>query len=178
MSLNYAHGSRIAARRTQNRAWNEPGPVCQAFNDFVWRVLQDRGIAFDVLHDAPSTLGAAVLYYSRHRRVAVWAGASDRTIFADPETNHAFRAWHDYHHIIGGHGFNAEGETAVCQAQIADVMRLVPPGITRTLLCALLECEVLGQLAYETRWGKFPDDQAAFARDYLRQPSAALAGIY
>lgn len=33
-------------------------------------------------------------------RIIVWTGASNRTIFGAPEINHAFRAWHDWCHLV------------------------------------------------------------------------------
>ena len=122
---------------------------------------------FDVADDAPQTLEELTAHIKRTGRMAVWSGASERTVFSDPETNYAFRAWHDWHHWRHQLPFDAEGERKVCERQIADVRLLYGYSADADRMVAILEAEVLGQLAHQVEHGEFPKDQHAFAAAWL-----------
>lgn len=138
--------------------------LCAAFNRFVLsqaRLYCPRG--FDVMESAPATLEDATRYWRDHGRVAVWSGASDSTIFGDSHVNHAFRAWHDSHHIAQGLEFDRQGESQTMLAQIRDARFC---GADFPLFARLLECEVIGQFDFAESNG-FPINQEQFAREYL-----------
>lgn len=134
------------------------------FDDVTHRASYD--VPWIVSVDAPATLEAATEYYRRTGRVCVSDAFCDRTIFARSDTNIAFRAWHDWHHIRLQAPFNREGEAMVATAQLGDCLRLMPAD--RWLQSArVLECEILGQFDYQAETGRFPDDQRAFTREYF-----------
>lgn len=127
---------------------------------------------WDVSDIAPHTLEGITGYIQRVGRPCVWRGGSERTIFGEPETNYAFRAWHDVRHWQSGATFDAEGEAIVCMLQQADIRKLFGP---HPEFEALLHAEVLGQLRHQEVHGAFPDDQYGFVREYLVNPTLALA---
>lgn len=143
-------------------------PLNRAFNVAV-RQISARyfPLGFDVSDNAPSSLEALTKHVNATGRMLVWSGASDRTIFACPETNHAFRAWHDLHHYRLQAPFNELGELQVCRAQKADLWALYGDTTPYWEFSAIVFAEVIGQLRHEQKWGVFPADQMAFTRSWL-----------
>ena len=129
---------------------------------------------FDVSPDAPGTYEALCDHVSRTGRMVVWDGSSDRTIYGDDETNYAFRAWHDFHHVMGKHDFTAHGEAAACEAQCADLIRVYGDCAKIRYWCEIIRAEVIGQGEYSRIHGEFPTDQLSFVRHYLVNPLAAV----
>lgn len=125
---------------------------------------------FDVSPDAPATFDG-VCARMGSGRYTVNSGYSDNTIFACPETNWSFRAWHDWCHWKGQHAFTLDGEAAVARMQIDHVRALYGEGPTLDAFSQLILAEVVGQAAYYAACGEFPADQRAFVRDYLRNPA-------
>jgi hypothetical protein len=114
---------------------------------------------------APQTDTELFAYATTGAPTRVWDGASEGTIYNDPRVNHAFRAWHDHCHVLGRFPFTLAGETATCELQIAqarDAWPNMPEVIARAI-----RCEVIGQADYFAAHGYFPEDQAAFFRDYM-----------
>lgn len=150
---------------------NRPAPLDIAFNVAV-RTIASRlfPCGFDVTSDAseaPDTLDKLTAHIERTGRLLVWNGASDSTIFADPETNWAFRAWHDWTHWRYQLPFVLAGEREVAERQCAD-LALVYPGRPELIgWQRLIRIEVVGQASYFESKGRFPDDQYAFALDML-----------
>ena len=103
----------------------------------------------------------------------IWAGASDGTIYGDAKVNHAFRAWHDSHHIRLGADFTLAGETRVCEAQIAELHRLWPRH--PLVWDRLIRVEVIGQVTYNATHGHFPIDQSQFTREELGLCTLAMS---
>ena len=116
-------------------------------------------------------------HYAITGRVCVWNGASDKTIFADPEVNYAFRAWHDSKHIVGKFLFTREGELNCLAMQKTDVLAIYD-GRTADFFCRLLDAEIRGQFDYQERHGGFPIDQIGFACTYLENAAIALASDF
>ena len=121
---------------------------------------------FDVGPDAPATLEALNAQFATGRH-KVDNRRSDNTIFACPETNWHFRAWHDWCHWKGQHAFTLEGESAVARMQIEHVRGLYGDGPTLDAFSQLILAEVVGQAAYYAASGEFPADQRAFVRAFL-----------
>jgi hypothetical protein len=113
-----------------------------------------RGLVYDVSDHAPNTLDEL----ARAPRLIVYAGASDRTIYGDPQVNWAFRAWHDNVHKATGLGFDLAGEVAVARIQCA----AIPDARDRALLWA----DIVGQTLYFARFGIFPADQRGFVTEF------------
>jgi len=122
---------------------------------------------YDIASDAPDTLEKLTAHIAETGRMCVWNGASDTTIFGDNEVNFASRAWHDFHHWKGQHGFTREGEHACMIAQQNDIRAIYGAGEQTELFCLFVECEVMGQFEYFEKNGEFPADQISFARDWL-----------
>ena len=149
-----------------------PQPLYRAFNRAVHHIankLLPNG--WDVADDAPCSLTELRNHFALTGRIQVWSGGSDYTIFADRETNYAFRAWHDYHHLIGNHEFTPDGEHAVMMAQQSDILALYGDN---QRFADLIHAEIVGQGEYERANGVFPRDQMAFVRAYLANPVSAL----
>ncbi len=151
----------------------------QAFNVAVLQIA-DRlfPTGFDVSANAPDSLESLTRHYQETGRLLVWNGASDKTIFGDPEVNYAFRAWHDSKHIFGQFAFNLEGETQAFFAQAKDIYALFGGGTIANGFVDILRAEIIGEFEYTEVRGGFPIDQIGFARDYLCTPEQALKGDY
>ena len=146
----------------------------QALNDAVLAIAHDlMPEGFDVSPAAPQTFEALKAHYDKTGRVMVWDGASGHTIFGVPRVNHAFRAWHDYHHLTSGADFTKEGEEHVCLLQCNDLEERYP-AIVSDYLSLIVQAEIIGQFKYQEKHGGFPYYQYAFVRDYLLDPSAAI----
>lgn len=61
----------------------------------------------------PHTYEELIHQIEAHGIFVVWSGASEHTIFGDPEINYAFRAWHDWCHWRRKSDFSPSGEIAV-----------------------------------------------------------------
>lgn len=123
---------------------------------------------FDVASEAPETFEALVQHVETTGRMLVWSGGSDETIYACPETNYAFRAWHDWCHLTGNHAFTPEGERAACAMQQAHLLALYGDNPTTRRWCAILDAEINGQVAFnQATGGEFPVDQYSFVQDCL-----------
>lgn len=138
-------------------------PFSERLNDWITekvaQLVSDGhidGIDFTDSDDY-GTLEAIKNYYKDTHRLIVWTGGSDDTIFADPEVNWAFRAWHDYVHIVNDLPFTVEGESLVAFLQAAELPK------DWYLERQLILSEVVGQVLYNHfHNGEFPSDQRAF----------------
>ena len=95
----------------------------------------------------------------------VWDGASDITIYGDARVNHAFRAWHDSCHLLGGFDFTLTGERNAANLQCAQLLAAYPRAPRHWL--RLIHAEVTGQAEYFANYGVFPLDQLLFVKQYL-----------
>lgn len=127
---------------------------------------------YDVGEEAPSTLAELNAHIAATGRMLVYSGGSDRTIFDCPETNYAFRAWHDWCHWKGQHEFDMQGEAAVCLMQHEHLTRLYGGHPSLPKWHAIIDAEVIGQNAYHDMYGVFPQDQKAFVLRYLNAQKA------
>lgn len=131
---------------------------------------------FDAREDAPDTFDNLCALLDAGKRMVVYSGASDATIFGSPLVNWHFRAWHDWHHWQGRLPFTPEGEAAACNRQVADLFAAYGAGPRVRLWARILDAEVNGQLRYAAaHGGNFPCDQRAFVVAYLDNPAIALA---
>ena len=106
-------------------------------------------------------------------RITVWDGGSERTVYGDPEVNHAFRAWHDATHLRHRWDFTLAGERNVATNQ-----RMVAFADGRTRLAQVLFADVYGQALYYARHSAFPEDQIAFVAAYLADRDTALGKVF
>lgn len=102
-------------------------PLYPRFNEMVQHAVnQLMPDGFDVT-DNPSdcdTLDKVRRWYETTGRIVVWTGESEQTIFGAPQVNHAFRAWHDYVHVLFGLPFTRNGEHLVMKIQQRHVLVL------------------------------------------------------
>lgn len=101
------------------------------------------------------------------RRLKVFSGASDQTIYADAEINHDARAWHDWAHWRYKLGFDLAGETAAAFVQVRHLCYYHGDGAETVDMAALLLCEIIGQAGFFLEHRSFPVDQVAFARRHV-----------
>lgn len=142
-------------------------PMSVAFNAACYamanRVLP---LGFDVSSEAPSTLEALNHCIETNKRMVVSNENSESTIFADAETNYAFRAWHDWTHWHLQAPFTLEGECMVACQQVRDLAKVYGER-TANQFAKLVYEEVIGQALAFAIAGNFPKDQTAFAQSFL-----------
>lgn len=151
-------------------------PLSLAFNAAVMtmaRKVCPTGYDVTDMGDAPDCLEGLNSQIAYNGRILVSSEASDNTIFADAEHNYAFRAWHDWTHWIIQAPFTLEGERLVAMRQMEDIKRVFGPGKQTDLFCLLIEEEVIGQAQFYASTGSFPEDQRAFAEEYITAYSNA-----
>lgn len=153
-------------------------PLFPAFNSVVCAMAKralPRGYTVTVhepyMRDGKPCLDLMSQDYATTGRLKVWQGASDRTIFGDPCINWAFRAWHDYCHVVGKHGFTLEGERLTATRQIRNMRAAYGySGVARVGWDKVLWIEVVEQAEHFAATGAFPVDQRAFMLNRLAHP--------
>ena len=152
-------------------------PLYPYINSVVWAMARHcMPEGWDVSDDAPETFDALQAYVAEHDRICVSSLNSERTIFGYPETNWAFRAWHDWTHIARGLPFTLAGETETCRVQrvhFESQYRDWHPW-TRGFIGAILECEVVEQARFKEETGAFPEDQRAFTGEAMKRKGYTL----
>lgn len=88
----------------------------------------------------------------------IWTGASENTIFGNPEINHKFRFIHDFYHCQNRLGFTAGDELLVNYIQQREFKKDGLSSFDRQLL----NIETAGQILYYTLHNDFPADQREF----------------
>ena len=132
------------------------------------RLVLEIAPAHDASAVAPETFDAINRAYIERGSLLVWDGASERTIWGDPRINHAFRAWHDLHHIAGQHDFTLAGEIATMHAQCDALRARHGDNEFIRYACRVLDCEVAGQAKHFATYGEFPADQIGFTLEHLK----------
>jgi hypothetical protein len=128
---------------------------------------------FDVSNDAPDTYEKLKSHLDAGKRLVVFAGGSQHTIYADPAVNHAFRAWHDWTHWTGQHELTFQGELAVCDAQRKHLIELLSDTPQTRYWSEIINAEIIGQATFFEYHKRFPDDQRGFVEAYLKDPHLA-----
>lgn len=121
---------------------------------------------FDTTPDelfAPMTLDGLKDHIAATGRMLVWEGASDGTIFACADTNHHFRAWHDWCHWRHDLPFDLAGERAVAEVQKSHLATLYRGNPSLARWQRLIDIEVTGQVEHYHTTGEFVADQMGFA---------------
>ncbi len=142
-------------------------PLSRAFNAAVWTMANLTNPKGWDVGDGANSLEELDAQIARDGRITVSGAYSDQTIYADPETNFAARAWHDWTHYTYRHAFTEEGERATFEDQKLDLLKRYGPGPQTEHFILLLKCEVVGQVEYFVEHGDFPADQVAFTRKWL-----------
>jgi hypothetical protein len=131
---------------------------------------------FDVSDEAPDTYEKLKAHLCAGKRMIVWSGGSEATVYGHRSVNFSFCAWHDFCHWDGGHDFTLEGEIAACEMQCQHLFEFYGDCERIQEWCSLLRAEVVGQALFFHRHKRFPDDQRSFVAAYLVDPDIALIG--
>ena len=151
-----------------------PQPIDKEFNELVLTMAQClMPHGFEVATDAPQTYEALRDYYNETGKIKVWNGASECTIFGYPVVNWAFRAWHDWVHVMNSLEFTVDDEHSVMRFQQLQIIELLGNTAQAQRFCMYLEAEIDGQAEYFQKHGHFPEDQRAFFNEYIAQRKAA-----
>ncbi|MCQ4140603.1 hypothetical protein [Chryseobacterium sp. EO14] len=118
--------------------------------------------------DIKGTLQRHVDRFKTTGKIHIWKGASNDTIFSEPEKNHFFRAVHEFCHISNGLGFDFIGESIVCALQIG----MLPNDWIFEK--QLIVTEIIGQNQYFSIHKEFVRDQRLFSIQYLQNPYKAI----
>jgi len=148
-----------------------------SFSDFAFDIHFNAAVlticsrlwpgGYDVSNAAPETYEELIAHLDAGHRMVVYNGGSEQTIYGDPEVNFAFRAWHDWCHWRGRHDFSHEGERAACAMQSEHLIALYGESSQTRRWRRILQAEIIGQRDHFDRHGAFPEDQRAFAENYL-----------
>lgn len=129
---------------------------------------------FDVAPDAPDTYKKLRAHLDAEKRMVVYNGGSEGTIYGDDEVNYCFRAWHDVCHYYGEHDFSPEGEAGVLKMQCFQLRQLYGDTEETRRWVSILNAEVVGQREYYQRYKRYITDQRGFVLAYLDNPESAL----
>jgi hypothetical protein len=129
---------------------------------------------FEVSPDAPGTYKALKAHLDTGKRLVVYDGGCEGTIYANPKVNHALRAWHDYSHWKGEHDFSVEGECAVFVMQRRHLLYLYGDTEQTRRWINILNAEVVGQRLFYERHKRFVEDQRGFIEAYMKSPDDTL----
>lgn len=151
-------------------------PLNQGLNDAILSISSTLLPAgFDVSDDAPGTYKALRAHLDAGKRLVVYSGGCEGTIYVDPAVNHAFRAWHDFSHWKGGHDFSVEGECGVFEMQRRHLLDVYGESPETRRWIEILRAEVIGQRLFYEYYKRYVDDQRGFIEAYLKDPRAALS---
>jgi len=129
---------------------------------------------FDVSENAPATFEGLIAHLDNGKRMVVFSGGSTATIYADPDINYAFRAWHDFCHWRGEHDLSLDGEAATCLMQCRHLRHFYSNERKLRRWSLILRAEVIGQGRYFHYHKHFPANQRGFVEAYLNDASQAL----
>lgn len=135
--------------------------------------LMAEQIDYEVADAAPGTYRELVDHMDAGKRLVVYSGGSDYTIFGDPAVNYAFRAWHDCTHYNYECDFSTVGEMFTCNQQITDIINVFGADIAQQCIPYLV-AEIIGQSFYYKKYGEYISDQRGFALAYMHSPQEAL----
>lgn len=120
----------------------------------------------DVGLAAPQDLEALNLHIRATGRILVSREHSDNTIFADPEHNWAFRAWHDWTHWYIQADFDLAGEVKVAIQQVKDLAKVYGETFAERYK-PIIFAEVIGHALAKELTGEFPVNQRGFDAAFL-----------
>lgn len=95
--------------------------------------------------------------------IPVFDGGCDDTIYPDPRTNHAFRAWHDSIHLANSYSFSREHEIKVGLIHMQQARAAGLSKLDQDMLIA----DTIGQIEYYVDRGDYVKNQAVFVAAVL-----------
>ena len=154
-------------------------PLDPDFNRVVLSIMDELlPQGFAISDEAPNDYASLRADFVRRGRIVVFSGASERTIYADPAVNYAFRAWHDLCHLQGNYDTSYVGEVSTCGLQTCQLLKRFGHNERTWRWIQIIEAEIIGQARHFERYRQFPIDQAAFVLAYLKSPFDALGQQY
>lgn len=133
------------------------GPICQN-----WRELQDwhfsAGLPYATQAHNPEPIAVHTL-----------GTGPEHNIFSCKHVHYAFRAWHDYLHLVLGQDFGKAGELAVCKEHVRSLRRSGVPAIDRRAVWAFTS----GEVAHYWAHGNFIDYKREFVTHWLLHGASA-----
>ena len=134
----------------------------------VTELTKRFGFEFIETDLAPNTFTDLMFAYknSTAGKVAlpVFSGASNNTIYLTPKGNWGFRFWHDLVHCSNNFDFTLQGEIKTALVQLQDITNTFGKN---SLEYRVFRIDTIGQATYTNLYGKFVDNQIAFAKHYL-----------
>jgi len=144
-------------------------PISPKLNNFIENWFESKKDLFTFVsvddfdeNDIEGTLKKHIKRFEDTKKINIWTGESEKTIFASSKINHKFRAWHDFYHITKNLSYNPEGEILVCEEQKKDLPKNFDFEKT------LLDIEIKGQIEYFEQKNKFVSNQYNFCIEYLK----------
>lgn len=163
MSLNLLDRSVRGGARQQN-------PLDRSYNVFVRHMAQRLfPTGYDVEPEeqkAPTSLEDLHKCIVKDRRMVVWSGACENTIFDCPETNMDFRAWHDWCHWKGSFPFTLDGERQAVEMQCQHI-DMFATGEQRERFKRYVRTDIIGTFSYRDIMGNYPENQRAWTEHLL-----------
>lgn len=97
----------------------------------------------------------------------------ENTVYGTPESNHAFRFWHDLTHVLNDLNFTAADEFQVALLHQYEAMLGGLSSLARLILWA----DTQGQSEFLAATGEYPSNQMVFAQRYVAAHLADLQPI-
>ena len=131
-----------------------------ALSPVVERIVEQNSIEFSMSAHAPENF--AELAAASSSRLVVFSEFSFNTIWGEPSSNHAQRAWHDHLHLRLFAGTDWRGELRVARTQAAEIGRLVGDQ-----LADWVWGDLWGATMHMALYGRFPLAQVQFVNAFL-----------
>ena len=152
-------------------------PFSERLNNFIENWYNENKEYFNFVevddfdeNDIEGTFEKHKKRFEETKKINIWTGESEGTIFGCARVNHMFRAWHDFIHIRENLGYSITEESIVC-----DIQRDMLPS-DWAFEKSLVESEIRGQAHYFFINNKFVDNQRVFTRKYLENSISAIRG--
>lgn len=129
-------------------------------------IMNQYGVRMVAWEGAPETYSDLCLMWELYNGSCIEVSNQhcERTIYSTPEVNHLFRFWHDWLHLQHGKAFDLSGELYIGALHCEAVASFYGK---HSLEHKLMIADTIGQSTYEAVAGKFPDDQRAFAWQFV-----------
>lgn len=122
---------------------------------------------------SPDSLESCTIFFQSNGKIGVHPGFDETSIFADPDTAHAFAAWHDWCHVRGQCTFDIPGERRVDEIMQQHLARWWVNSHTPVAqeafdrAATVLRMFNLGRLEYWLAYGEAPANPREFLFGYL-----------
>ena len=156
----------VLPRCFQDRRKHDVDALKRAMTELVHRVAMQQPLVYSVRRHAPENIHE--LKAASTSRMVILGEFSDRTIFGDPSSNHAQRAWHDNYHLELSADTDMLGEWRVAIAQANEASRLMGDTAADWIFS-----DIFGQTLHMQKYGLFPLDQMGFVHHFVTSGQVA-----